>query len=617
MEAKRVTQWLYDLQGQNNRQDMDKIPDNSGPLHTNKSHDKPGTWGKRKGSELQGTTQAGNGVQGLKTYRKSDGTKVLRAIRSRDLQTLVSGVYTTIDNNYFTEGVKVSSTNFLNRVYHVSPSDNLSYEEGGLLTEVQDSAEAGIKAKAVITGQNTLFVGGVNEIGDVEVAYGDRVYYSRFDTPTPTHELYADDGETLSTSTRYFSVNGPYMGSFAYQELTYHFSDSACFLFDISQVSTVSAIRKAFNIGLANPRAITECNGWMIFMDRAGRIWAYGGAGLPVPLSWDVEDDSKGEAPINKISASEIDDVCAGSVGNQFWFSVGDITFYSDSISNTVLKGLITQNLSYVMWEVSSYPVKPIIFENGVDANGKEVLYFGADGVDDVYQMNTGTNDGNTAISSFCKTKFFDFGKPIHTKMGDELLVKYRPQSGSNTYLRVRYATDGNYSYTAWSDPDGTVTTFGDSTTQISVIHQGVNTFRYTWDSVGTDPNFSTGLAVGDWVNIQGSNFNTNNKGRFQVTAVGSEYFEIENASGTSEQYKTIGTGHIGLAVIEHGVIDMNNDYSAYKLDAIARIKFPKGINFRTLSIEVGNDQLNETYEVSGLGFNFNEKVLSTKIQNA
>lgn len=69
--------WMYDLQGIIQRQDMDKTPDNSSPSLVNISNAKPGTWIKDSGSALVDATQAGNGVYGLITFRKNDGTTVL------------------------------------------------------------------------------------------------------------------------------------------------------------------------------------------------------------------------------------------------------------------------------------------------------------------------------------------------------------------------------------------------------------------------------------------------------------------------------------------------------------------------------------------------------------
>ena len=91
----------------------------------------------------------------------------------------------------------------------------------------------------------------------------------------------------------------------------------------------------------------------------------------------------------------------------------------------------------------------------------------------------------------------------------------------------------------------------GDSTTRFDITSPGTpsaSTRRYTYDGTGTDPviaDSDASLRVGDWVQLYGQNFSAVNKGTFKITAVGSNYFEILNVSGSAENDKTIGTGYI------------------------------------------------------------------------
>ena len=99
------------------------------------------------------------------------------------------------------------------------------------------------------------------------------------------------------------------------------------------------------------------------------------------------------------------------------------------------------------------------------------------------------------------------------------------------------------YTYTA----SGTyVKTFGGSTTQFDITNPGSSTFRYTYDTTGTDPLINTtNLKIGAKLNIAAQNFDSDNNGIFVVTGVGANYFEVTNASGVVESNKTIGTGSI------------------------------------------------------------------------
>lgn len=88
----------------------------------------------------------------------------------------------------------------------------------------------------------------------------------------------------------------------------------------------------------------------------------------------------------------------------------------------------------------------------------------------------------------------------------------------------------------------------GDSTTQFDISDEGTNTFRYTYDSTGTDPliaNTLASLQAGDFVEIAGQNFNAANNILIVIDAVGTDYFEVTNVSGVAETDKTIGTGSI------------------------------------------------------------------------
>ena len=455
-EQKLNPYFVDDLQSIIERQDADKIQENYSPLLINISLDRPGTWIKRKGSSLLSGTQAGNGVYGLVTYKKNDDTNVLRAVRSTDLDKYVTS-WTALDTAQFTASTFVSSTNYLNRVYHISPSDLLCYESGSTCTDV-GTGDDRIKANQVVTTQDTLFVCGVSYGVGAAQTWQDRIYYSLFDTANniASHQLWEDAEGDLTSSTRFFTLLTPHKASVVFNGLSYHFTADRCFEFDI----TTTSVKEVFNIGCAGPRAVTECNGWLIWMSPDGRIWGWGGAGQPMPMSWAIEDDVNGEAIINKISASNISAVSAGSLGNKFYFSVGGITVYNETISNAVIVGLLTQNLDNVLFSIYSYPYEPQIWAN-IKISNKESLVFGSSGVDDVFQVETGVNDGSTAISAKAKTSMLGFDSPLLNKDFEHLLVRFRPQSSSDTFLKVKYAIDGETAYTVLSDPDNSVTGAG------------------------------------------------------------------------------------------------------------------------------------------------------------
>lgn len=91
-------------------------------------------------------------------------------------------------------------------------------------------------------------------------------------------------------------------------------------------------------------------------------------------------------------------------------------------------------------------------------------------------------------------------------------------------------------------------TPVGASTTQFDITNPSGDTFRYTFDGTGTDPNINATTApVGSYVFVGAENFDPANNGLFVVTGSGANYFEVENASGVVESNKTIGTGYLYL----------------------------------------------------------------------
>lgn len=519
--------WIPRLDSINQRQDLDKIPDTYSPLLVNISIDKPGSWSTRKGIDRLATSQAGLGVQGLITYKKIDNTNILRAIRSTDLDTYstTTDTYTQIDGSQFTSGEKISSVNFNNLVYHTSSSDFLCKESGGTCSDVGSGADR-LKAENICVAQNTLFVSNISYANGGVNDWQNRVYYSAFDSGNniPSDQFWNTSEGSLANSTRWFTLPARIVGSVGYGStpgLSYHFTADECYSFDMTLVDNLIGPQSKFNEGLCSKRAVVTCKSWLVFMNARGAIFAWGGAGQPDQISFEIEDDNKGEAIINLINSSQLANVCAGSLGNKVYFSIGDIVYYNKTITNAVLVGLLLPSEAglQAMWSLYSFPVKPIIFANGI-VNNKEVLFFGANGVDDVYQIETGTSDNGTAINAYGRTKFQVPSSHLRSNDFRELIIKYRPQSANNTYLRASYAVDGSLNFKDLTNPDAT------------------------------------------------------------------------------------------QPITRHGVVDMYDANYATKLDEVKKIAMPNEVSGRSISIEIGNSQLNEAFEVTGIGFKVDTKDL-------
>lgn len=466
--SNKSLQSMLGFRGMNQRQDADKIQDNMSPLLINIGLDKPDTWIKRKGSSILGTTSAGNGIQGAIEYYAYSGSRNVRVIRGGNLDIFNGTSFSTSVSSGFNASSAPNATQFINRVYYTSTSDNLCYETGtGTLTTVGAGGNE-VMAQNIAVAQNSLYIGNVSQIAGSPVTYPDRVYYSFFNATNniPSDQLWTNVNSlnTMSTSTRFFTVLQPNTALFSYgvTGLLYAFTESACYQFDLRNASNSTGVQKVFDIGCCGARAITQCNGWMIWMDINARVWAWGGAGAPIPLSWGIEDDANGEAFINGINKANLSTVCAGSYKSKFVFGVGNVSTFNETINNSMLTGLITQGLNNVLFSVESYPFAPNIFFNA-RLNNTNSLLFGANTINDIYLMYQNQyNDNGVAIAAKAKTKFYTMNKQLfQTNIPDDLYIKYRPQSANPDYLVAKYAINMNTAYSIISDPVNAITTGG------------------------------------------------------------------------------------------------------------------------------------------------------------
>lgn len=520
--------WIDNFAGIIQRQDPDKIPVNCSPLLKNISLGKIGSYVKRSGTDRLATTQAGNGVFGLIEYIPNNGVNAIHAVRSTDLDSYNSGTnaWDQIDSAQFTASTKISSVNFNNRVYHISPSNNLCYETGGTCTDVGSGGNE-IRAKLVATAQKTLFVGNVTTIAGGGVSYQDRVYYSDFTGINEKTDTLYDADQTMATSQRWFSCDEPVVAMCAFgvpDSVIHIFTKNRLLRFDIRQESAAVGVVEIFKYGIAGQDAWTICNNNLVWMDPDGRILVWDGfSPEPVIASFTLEDDTYGESIISKIDKTQIDLVAAGSTGSTFRFSVGNITYYGETLNNCELVGLITPDKTNIFWSLNSYPVRPFKYINAT-LGGEKKLLFGVNNADDIYETNVGGNDEGTAIDAFARTMFTDCDVAMRTKDAIELWVKYRPSSIDTNYIKVSYAVDGEFSYTPFSDPDN-----------VSPVN-------------------------------------------------------------------------------DYGVINTYDLNSAVKTDKMAVIKFPPGVEFRTLSIELRNSQSNELMDIAGIGIVYRSRPLNIRI---
>jgi hypothetical protein len=128
----------------------------------------------------------------------------------------------------------------------------------------------------------------------------------------------------------------------------------------------------------------------------------------------------------------------------------------------------------------------------------------------------------------------------INIKAQNNILLK----SAKYSFLSTNYQS--GVSSLVLANSDGFYPfVLGSSTSQFDITNPTGTTFRYTYDTTGTDPEIGENIQVNSQVVIAGQNFTAANNGTFTVTAFDTNWFEVTNASGVAENNKTLGTGSL------------------------------------------------------------------------
>jgi len=89
----------------------------------------------------------------------------------------------------------------------------------------------------------------------------------------------------------------------------------------------------------------------------------------------------------------------------------------------------------------------------------------------------------------------------------------------------------------------------GDTTSEFTITNIEANVFRYTWNGNGTDPLISKYIALSDTIFYHSTIGNSDNNGVFTVIAIGTNYFEVSNATpGVAEANKALGRGKLEVS---------------------------------------------------------------------
>lgn len=159
---------------------------------------------------------------------------------------------------------------------------------------------------------------------------------------------------------------------------------------------------------------------------------------------------------------------------------------------------------------------------------------------------SAGTNSRIIGVAKDTTTLYFDPDFGLAPSIGEKAAMagggNYGTPSSTNKFLTKAVAATTEI-------PIPTVKKFlgfGYNDNNFTITNPSGTTFRYTFIGDGENPGvFTDYMKIGDTIYLNAQNFNAANNGTFVITAVGSDYFEITNASGVAETNKTIGTGKI------------------------------------------------------------------------
>ncbi len=151
----------------------------------------------------------------------------------------------------------------------------------------------------------------------------------------------------------------------------------------------------------------------------------------------------------------------------------------------------------------------------------------------------------------FLKTDFFVAGTGSFSAAGTYFLTI--PGSTINSIVLITGYPDSSMAPLAQMTPAFAENNYGASTSRFDITNPAGDTYRYTWDGGGTDPNINaTTLPAGSRITIfstggsamDSANQNSAANPYFIVTGSGANYFEVTNTTpGVVESNKTLGSG--------------------------------------------------------------------------
>jgi len=158
------------------------------------------------------------------------------------------------------------------------------------------------------------------------------------------------------------------------------------------------------NQGAPSQEATVVSKGLCFWVNENG-AWVSSGAS-PKNIS-----DSIVEKIIRSCSASDLENVSAGTDEKHVFFSFPSVTVDGEIHTNVVLKF----NIFYQTWDIREYPTYQAFYEKYVDSTGAVFTVFGDD-EGDIQKLDTGFTDNEKAITWALTTQDLDFSMRMFNK---------------------------------------------------------------------------------------------------------------------------------------------------------------------------------------------------------
>ena len=179
------------------------------------------------------------------------------------------------------------------------------------------------------------------------------------------------------------------------------------------------------DIGTSSQESVKTINGLTYFFNRYG-VYVYDG-GMPYSISRKIQDW------IDAIDQSKLADITAEVDNEHYYCAVGDVTIGGVTYSNTMLVYNIPLK-GWTIWTMTDTPK----FLAHYYSSGARYLSFG-DANGEVFKLNDGNNDDDSAIEVNIETKAYDLHSAEEEKKFIEIYILSKKARGS---VQVSYKLD-------------------------------------------------------------------------------------------------------------------------------------------------------------------------------